>query len=277
MTSDGAALVLTEEHPHGVVELALNRPEALNALSTEFVKAIRVAVGNARDRHPTVLLVTSRCDNAFSVGADLKERARMSAEDLVACRPDFLAAYRSLLELPFPVVCGIHGFALGGGFELALTCDLVVADETCVVGLPEVTIGLIPGGGGTQLLGRRTGWGPAADLVLTGRRVGADEALRLGMLDRVVPVGEVHDGSLELATTIAKASPTSLVLAKGALRNGWGQTLEDGLLAEDALWRQAAGSADRVEGIRAFVEKRKPSWSRPQPVPEVATAVPDVS
>jgi enoyl-CoA hydratase/carnithine racemase len=277
MASDGTALVLTEEHPHGVVELALNRPEALNALSTDFVRAIRIAVSEARDRHPRVLLVTSRCDRAFSVGADLKERARMSAEDLIACRPDFLAAYRSLLELPFPVLCGIHGFTVGGGFELALTCDLVVADETAIVGLPEVTIGLIPGGGGTQLLGRRTGWGPAVDLVLTGRRVGADEALRLGMVDRVVPAGDVHDQSLELATTIAKASPTSLVLAKRSLRDGWGQTLETGLATEDALWRQAAGSADREEGIRAFVEKRKPSWSRSGSAPDAPGAVPDMS
>ena len=147
MTSDDRSLILTELHPFGVIELSLNRPEALNAFSVDFVRALRLAVDGARDIGPAVLVVTSRCGRAFSVGADLKERAKMSADDLLACRADFVAAYRSLPELPLPVVCGLHGFAVGGGLELALTCDLIVADETAVVGLPEVTIGLIPGGG----------------------------------------------------------------------------------------------------------------------------------
>ena len=147
---DETALVLTEVHSADVVELSLNRVGALNALSTGFVREIYESVARARDLDPVVLVVTSRCERAFSVGADLKERAAMSAADLIDCRADFEAAYRSLLELPFPVVCAINGFAVGGGFELALTCDVIVADKTAVVGLPEVTIGLIPGGGGSE-------------------------------------------------------------------------------------------------------------------------------
>lgn len=255
-----APLVLVEPHRGGVVEVALNRSEALNALSVALVQALRGAVRAACELRPTVVVVTSRCDRAFSVGADLKERSGMTPDDLIACRPDFIAAYRSLLELPVPVVAGIHGFAVGGGFELALTCDLIVADSTAVVGLPEVRIGLIPGGGGSQLLGRRTGWGPAADLVLTGRRVQAEEALGLGIVDRVVPEGEARTQALELAAAIALSSPTSLVWAKRALRDGWSEPLDEALAIEDALWRQAATSQDREEGIRAFVEKRPPVW-----------------
>ncbi len=256
-----APLVLVEAHREGVVEVALNRIEGLNALSVALVQALRGAVRSACELRPTAVVVTSRCDRAFSVGADLKERSGMTPDALIACRPDFVAAYRSLLELPVPVVAGIHGFAVGGGLELALTCDLIVADSTAVVSLPEVQIGLIPGGGGSQLLGRRTGWGPAADLVFTGRRVLADEALRLGIVDRVVPEGEVRPRALELATAIASSSHTSLVWAKRALRDGWSQPLDEALAVEDGLWRQAATSRDREEGIRAFVEKRPPVWA----------------
>ena len=261
MTASLAPMVLVEPQGGGVLEVALNRTEALNALSVALVRALRKAVRSAYALRPAAVVVTSRCDRAFSVGADLKERSGMTPDDLIACRPDFIAAYRSLLELPVPVVAGIHGFAVGGGLELALTCDLIVADSTAVVGLPEVRIGLIPGGGGTQLLGRRTGWGPAADLVLTGRRVLADEAFRLGIVDRVVPEGEARAHALELATAIAASSPTSLVWAKRALREGWSQPLDAALAIEDGLWRRAATSQDRAEGIRAFVEKRPPVWA----------------
>jgi enoyl-CoA hydratase/carnithine racemase len=260
MVMDETALVLTEVHSADVVELSLNRVGALNALSTGFVREIYESVARARDLDPVVLVVTSRCERAFSVGADLKERSAMSAADLLDCRADFAAAYQSLLELPFPVVCAINGFAVGGGFELALTCDVIVADETAVVALPEVTIGLIPGGGGSQLLGRRAGWGAAADLVLTGRRVGAEEARRLGIVDRLVEPGHARAAAIEIATQIAAGSPAALVLAKRALRDGASVGLKEGLAIEDSLWRRAAASPDREEGIRAFMEKRPPSW-----------------
>ncbi len=253
-------LVIMETHPKGVLELALNRPQSLNALSLAFVGAISGAVNDAAASHPTVVVVTSRCARAFSVGADLKERSVMSAEELLASRAHFVAAYRSLLELPMPVVVAINGFTVGGGLELALTCDLIVADQSVVVGLPEVTIGLIPGGGGTQLLSRRTGWGPAADLILTGRRLHGPEAQRLGLVDRLVVEGQARRAALELADTVASASPVSLLGAKHALRGGWSLSLSDGLALEDEVWRAVATSDDRAEGIRAFVEKRPARW-----------------
>jgi len=154
----------------------------------------------------------------------------------------------------------VHGFALGGGCELALSCDIVVADETATLGLPEVSIGLVPGGGGTQLALRRLGPGRAADVVLTGRRIGAEEAQAIGLVDRLVPAGSAKTAARELAEHIAKNSPVATRAAKRALRNGWGLDYAAAMDVEDAAWRTAATSADRREGIAAFNEKRPPVW-----------------
>jgi enoyl-CoA hydratase/carnithine racemase len=165
----------------------------------------------------------------------------------------------------------VHGFALGGGCELALSCDLIVADETAVFGLPEVTVGLVPGCGGTQLPARRLGHGRAADLVLTGRKVDAAEAARIGLADRVVPPGRAAACARELAAQIAANSPVAVRAAKQALRLGGGLPLAAALEVEDAAWRTAALSDDRREGIAAFAARRPPAWpgtppaSSPQP------------
>src|SRR3954466_2843608 len=169
-----------------VAQIELSRPEALNAISSELARelvAITAAIAADGDVHAVVL--TAAGDRAFCVGADLKERNAMSDADFRAQRALFRAAFGGVLNLPQPTVAGVHGFALGGGSELALSCDVVVGDETAVMGLPEVTIGLVPGGGGTQLALRRLGAGRAADVVLTGRRIPAGEAHALGLLDRL--------------------------------------------------------------------------------------------
>jgi len=157
-------------------------------------------------------------------------------------------------------VAAVHGYALGGGCEFAMSCDIIVADETAVFGLPEVTVGLVPGGGGTQLALRRLGAGVAADIILTGRRIPVDEAERIRLISRRVPAGQAGAEALETATAIAANSPIAVKAAKRALRNGWGVTLESALDIEDAAWRTAALSADRREGITAFAEKRAPRW-----------------
>lgn len=154
----------------------------------------------------------------------------------------------------------MHGFALGGGFELALSCDLIVADSTAVVGLPEVSVGVIPGGGGTQLLPRRVGAARAAELIFTARRVEADEARELGLVDVLVEEGCDREEALTLASRIAANSPVGLRAAKRALRTGFGLDLRAGLEVEDAAWRAVAFSGDRAEGVAAFAEKRKPVW-----------------
>jgi enoyl-CoA hydratase/carnithine racemase len=172
----------------------------------------------------------------------------------------FRAAFGAVLALPQPVIAAVHGYALGGGCELALSCDIIIADEAAEFGLPETTVGLVPGGGGTQLALRRLGPGRAADLVLTGRRVGAAEAERLGLADRVVPAGTAAEHARDLAARIARNSPVAVTHAKRAMRQGAGLPLAAGLEVEDAAWRAAAFSADRKEGIAAFVEKREPQW-----------------
>jgi enoyl-CoA hydratase/carnithine racemase len=247
--------------PAVVTEIVLDRPAAMNALSTAMATVLASAcAGAAADPATRAVVLSAAGDRAFCVGADLKERAAMSDADFVAQRPVFRAAFGAVLAIPQPVIAAVHGYALGGGCELALSCDLVVADETAVFGLPEVTVGLVPGGGGTQLALRRLGPGRAADLVLTGRKVGIDEAERLGLVDRRVPRGQDATAARELAGQIAANSPVAVRAAKRALRHGWGVSLEAGLDVEDAAWRTAAASPDRREGIAAFAEKRKPVW-----------------
>jgi enoyl-CoA hydratase/carnithine racemase len=157
------------------------------------------------------------------------------------------------------VIAAVHGFCLGGGFELALTCDLIVCARSATLGLPEVTLGLIPGGGGTQLLGRRVGWGPAADLVLTGRRVSGVEAGAIGVVDRVVD-GDPREAALELARLMERSSPAALAIAKRALGRGWGLPLSESLAVEEDEFVEALMGPDRLEGMRAFAEKRAPHW-----------------
>jgi enoyl-CoA hydratase/carnithine racemase len=244
-----------------VAEITLNRPEAMNSISTELAGQLALVCAEvAAAPEVRAVVLSAAGDRAFCAGADLKQRATMTDAEIAAQRPAMRAAFGALLALPQPAIAAVHGFALGGGCELAMSCDLIVADETAVFGLPEVTVGLVPGGGGTQLGLRRLGPGRAADLVLTGRRVGIDEAERLGLVDRRVPSGQAGRAALVLAEQIAANSPVAVRAAKQALRHGWGVCLQTGLEIEDAAWRTAALSADRREGIAAFVEKRPPVW-----------------
>jgi enoyl-CoA hydratase/carnithine racemase len=226
-----------------IVELTLDRPGALNAVSTELAHHLSGMLrAIAADAAVRVVVLSSSQERAFCVGADLKERAGFSNEQLLAQRPVIRSMFGALLGLPMPVIAAVGGFALGGGFELALSCDLIVADETAVFGLTEVTVGLVPGGGGTQLLARRIGTGRAADLLL------ATDV-------------HVRQLALDTAATIEGNSPLAVRYAKHALRHGIATPLHEGLEIEDAAWRAAALSADRREGISAFTEKRAPRWS----------------
>jgi enoyl-CoA hydratase/carnithine racemase len=246
-----------------IAEVILDRPGAMNALSTAMAARLAAVCAELAADPGVRVVVLSAAGRAFCVGADLKERAAMTDADLMAHRPVLRAAFGAVLALPQPVIAAVHGYALGGGCELALSCDLIVADETAEFGLPETTVGLVPGGGGTQLAPRRIGPGRAADLVLTGRRIGAAEAERLGLADRRVPTGTAAEHARELAGRIARNSPVAVRNAKRALRLGAGLPLAAGLEVEDAAWRAAAFSADRKEGIAAFVEKRQPRWPGP--------------
>lgn len=259
MAASGGAVVRREAG--GIAEVVLDRPEAMNALNTATLRQLAALFpAIAADQEIRVVVLSSAAERAFCVGADLKERAAMSDAQIMAQRPAFRAAFGALLALPQPAVAAVHGYALGGGCELALSCDVIVADATAQLGLPEASVGLVPGCGGTQLLARRIGPGRAADLIFTCRRVGADEAGAIGLADRVVPTGQARTAALELAEQIAASSPVAVRAAKQALRNGAGLGLAAALDVEDAAWRTAAGSADRREGIAAFAQKRRPVW-----------------
>ncbi|WP_412520469.1 enoyl-CoA hydratase/isomerase family protein [Actinomadura madurae] len=244
-----------------VAEIVLDRPEALNALSTAMARRLDgVCAEVAADPVVRAVVLAAAGEKAFCVGADLKERNAMTDDEILAQRPVFRAAFGGVLDLPQPVIAAVHGYALGGGCEFALSADLIVADETAVFGLPEVSVGLVPGGGGTQLALRRLGPGKAADLVFTGRRLGIDEALDYGLADRRVPAGTAREEALTLAAAIAQNSPTAVRAAKRAMRLGGGVGLDAGLDLEENAWRTVAFSADRREGIAAFNEKRNPVW-----------------
>lgn len=252
--------VLVRRHGH-VAELVLDRPKAMNAVSTDMARSIAGACAAlATDPDARVVVLSSSHERAFCVGADLKERNSFTDADLLRQRPVARGAYTGVLELPMPAVAAVHGFALGGGFELALSCDVIVADRTAVVGLPEVSVGVIPGGGGTQLLPRRVGAARAAELIFTARRLEAAEARDLGLVDLLVEEGRDREEALELGARMAANSPVGLRAAKRALRLGQGLDLRAGLEVEDAAWRSTAFSADRAEGVAAFNEKRAPRW-----------------
>ncbi len=242
-----------------IAEVELNRPYALNALNTAMLLALtRLFTELAADARVRAVVLAAAGERAFCAGADLKERAAMTDAQFLAQRPAFRSAFGALLALPQPVLAAVHGFALGGGCELALSCDVIVADEAAVFGFPETTVGLVPGCGGTQLAARRIGPGRAAELIFTGRQVSAAEAVTIGLADRLAGAGQAREIAFGIARKLAANSPVAIREAKRAIRAGAGLPLAAALEIEDAAWRAAVGSADRREGIAAFAEKRRP-------------------
>jgi enoyl-CoA hydratase/carnithine racemase len=247
-----------------VAELVLDRPGSMNALSTAFVMqlrdSLRALTALAESAEVRSVVLSSSGQRAFCVGADLRERNRLTDAELRAQRMVYRSMTAAFRELPVPAVAAVAGYAMGGGFELALLCDLIVVDPTAVFALPEVSVGVVPGLGGTQLLSRRVGLSRASDLIFTARRMDAHEALASGAVDRLVEPGTVREAAIELATTIAANSPIGVRHAKRALRLGYDTDLASGFEIEDSAWRATALSPDRVEGVAAFVEKRRPNW-----------------
>ena len=261
MSGPGAGGPVRLEVEAGIATVTLDRPEALNAISTELAASLAGTfepLATRRDLRAVVL--TGAGDRAFCAGADLKERSGFDDHGWFEQREVFRRGFGAVRRCPLPTVAAVVGFALGGGCELALACDLVVAADDATFGLPEVRLGLVPAGGGTQLLVRRVGRSAAKDLVLTGRQVGAAEAQRLGLVDRVVPRASVRQGARDLAAGIAANAPTAVRLAKWAVDLGADLAVEAGLEVEDQAWRRAVLSDDRREGIAAWVDRRPPTW-----------------
>jgi enoyl-CoA hydratase/carnithine racemase len=250
--------ISTRDH---VATVTLARPEALNAISGAMADELGGAVLQAAaDPSCWVMVLAAAGEKAFCVGADLKERGAFDDAGWMRNRIQMRAMFESIRAVPQPTIASVFGFALGGGFELALSCDLVVASDDAVLGLPEVRVGIIPGGGGTQLVARKVGTARAKDIILTARRFPAEEGLAMGLVNRVVPRSELEKATVELAEELCRNSPVSLREAKRAIDRGIEVPLEQGIEIEDAGWRRAVASDDRREGIGAFNEKRDPEW-----------------
>jgi enoyl-CoA hydratase/carnithine racemase len=236
----------------------LNRPEARNALSGDLMLELAAAL-EAFDADPDVrCIVIAGSDEAFAAGADIKAMAdRSFAETLSNPAASF---WSRLAAVKTPLVAGVSGWALGGGCELALACDLIVASETAEFGQPEITLGIIPGGGGTQRLARVLGKQRTMDLVLTGRRIGAAEAQALGLVNVVTAKEGWLQGAIELAERVARRPPIATRLAKQAVLGADETALSAGLDLERRLYELSFATEDRVEGMRAFIEKRKPDF-----------------
>lgn len=233
-----------------------------NSITRAMLAGLHAELARVADKRLVrCVVVTGAGDRAFCAGADLKERARMSAEEVHAFHRDLRAGLRGLETSPKVFLAAVNGFALGGGFELALACDLRIMSASAELGLPEVGLGIIPGGGGTQRLARAVGVARAKDLVLTARRVDAVEALAYGLATRAAAPEELRAAALAMAGEVAKNAPISLRQAKRAIDGGFHLPLEEALDLENRMYQDCLATKDRVEALRAFAEKRKPDFT----------------
>jgi enoyl-CoA hydratase/carnithine racemase len=245
-----------------VATITLNRPEVHNAQNDTLRRELYQVFGAlATDDDVKVVVITGAGERAFSAGADIREFVEPASPTQLRERRKRID-YRSMMDrCSQPIIAAINGFALGGGLELALACDIRIAAENATLGLTEINLAIIPGGGGTQRLPRLIGRGKALEMILTGARISASEALQVGIVERVVPAGDALKAATELARTIAEKAPIALRYAKEAVVKGLGMSLEDGLRLEGDLSTLLRTTEDRVEGAKAFLEKRKPRWT----------------
>jgi enoyl-CoA hydratase/carnithine racemase len=239
--------------------VTLNRPSVLNAMNTALSVRLGEVAGEVSERSSVrVVVITGAGDRAFCAGADLKERRGMTPEAWARQHRVFERTARTLRELPKPLLAAVNGVAAGGGCEIALAADLIVAAEHARFGLPEVTLGIIPGTGGTQLLPRRLPRGLALQLLMTGELISAAEAHRWGLVNGVWPAGELLAAAMELAGRIAASSPAAVQQVRRAVRLGLDLPLETGVEVELECYRRMVEHPDRLEGVNAFNEGRPP-------------------
>jgi len=245
----------------GIVLLGLDRPAAKNALGRQLLAEFRQALADLRsDPAVRVVVVHSLVPGVFCAGADLKERAGMAQAEAVAFVQGLRAAFTELEDLPMPVVAALEGAAFGGGLELALAADLRVAGAGAKMGLVETSLAIIPGAGGTQRLPRLIGASRAKELIFSARRIDAAEAERLGLVNRAAPAGGALEAALTLAREILPNGPVALRMVKQAVNRGLGLDRDSGLALEQACYAQVIPTQDRLEGLAAFRDKRKPQY-----------------
>lgn len=249
--------VVLEQVETGIYRMLVNRPQALNALNTATLAELEVAIATvAADSAARALLLTGAGEKAFVAGADISEMQSLNATQAAAFSQAGMRVMHALEALPVPVIALVNGYALGGGCELALACDWIIASERAVFGQPEVNLGIPPGFGGTQRLLRRVGRARAMELVTTGRQVRAEEAQAIGLVTQVVPAASLMETGLAAARSIAAKGPLAVRLAKQAVQHGADLDLANACAYETAQFALAFATADQKEGMRAFLEKR---------------------
>ena len=242
-----------------VAKITLNRPKALNALNAELIVELNAALDDLEADEAIAVIVVTGSEKAFAAGADIKEMQSKSFVDAYA--GDFIGPWERITKCRKPVIAAVAGYALGGGCELAMMCDFIIAADSAKFGQPEIVLGVIPGLGGTQRLTRFVGKSKAMEMCLTGRMMDADEAERAGLVSRIVPAAELIDEAVATAESIAKLSRPSVYMAKEAVNSAYETTLAEGTHLEQRLFNATFATQDQKEGMAAFVEKRQPKFT----------------
>ena len=252
---------LLVEVTDGVAVVTINRPQVLNSLNGETLAELRQAMHEVNERNDVrAVILTGEGGKAFVAGADIAEMKAMNAVEAFSFSCLGHEAMRSIENLTKPIIAAVNGYALGGGLELALACDFIYASEKAKLGLPEVTLGIFPGFGGTQRLPRLIGKGRAKELIYTGKIVDAAEAYTLGIVNKVVAPDQLMEEAIKTARTIAQNGPLAVGMAKDAVNNGYDEARAEGSAIEMTAWGNTFATHDQKEGMGAFLEKRKPAF-----------------
>ncbi|GAN76655.1 enoyl-CoA hydratase [Acidisphaera rubrifaciens] len=252
--------MIATEVQGAVALIRLNRPQALNALCDQLMRELGEQL-LAYDADPAIgAIVLTGNEKAFAAGADIKEMQGRTYPDVL--EDDFIAKWETITRIRKPVIAAVAGFALGGGCELAMMCDIILAADTAKFGQPEINLGVIPGAGGTQRLTRQVGKSKAMEMILSARFMDAAEAERANLVSRVVPAADLLDEAMKLAARIAALSPVAVAIAKLSVNRSYEVTLAEGVRFERSVFMPLFGTADQREGMAAFAEKRKPRFAR---------------
>lgn len=252
-------LIITEQYAPGIALIQLNRPNELNALNLQLMQELRDTLKKLDQNKDVRVIILTGNEKAFAAGADIKQMSDKSAIDMLMI--DQFSTWDQIKKTRKPIIAAVSGFALGGGCELAMTCDMIIASETAKFGQPEIKIGVMPGAGGTQRLTKAIGKAKAMELVLTGRFLSAEEALQYQLINKVVPVEMYLQEAVSLAKEIAAMSPVATLLAKESVNRSFETLLEEGLHFERKNFYMTFASEDQKEGMQAFIEKRKPNYT----------------
>lgn len=259
--SDYVKLQRLTDSDSGIFEVNLDRPEAKNAIGNDMLEGLQYTFeAVSRDRSANVLMICSSVNKVFCAGADLKERKKMTPGEVQDYVTTLRSTFSFLEELHIPTIAVVEGAALGGGLEMALSCDLRICGEDAIFGLPETGLAIIPGAGGTQRLPRLVGKSFAKDLIFTGRKIGSSDAISMGLVNYCVASGKARLKALEVARDINQKGPLAIRMAKRAINGGIEMDTKLGLSFEMDCYKQLLDTKDRLEGLAAFAEKRKPAY-----------------